>query len=83
MQHEQNGMNDYTRLLVKKILYCVSMMCLAAFPPPDLSHSDVAQLCNEPLCCFGGVKFLPGPPYVPEDLFLGGQVLVKSVAGLV
>lgn len=82
MQHEQNGMNDYTRLLVKTLL-CEHDVSGCFFSPPDLSHSDVAQLCNEPLCCFGGVKFLPGPLYVPEDLFLGGQVLVKSVAGLV
>ena len=74
-------MNDYTRLRVKKILYCVSMMCLAAFFffVPYLCHSDAAHVCNEPRCCLGGGgTFLSGPLYVPEHVFLDGQV--KSVA---
>lgn len=62
MQHEQNGMNDYTRLLVKKILYCVSMMCLAAFLPPPLICLTV-MLRNSATSHFvvlGGLNFFQG-----------------------
>lgn len=61
MQHEQNGMNDYTRLLVKKILYCVSMMCLAAFFPPLICLT--VMLLNSATSHFvvlGGLNFFQG-----------------------